>query len=100
MSSQWGSQKIASGIGVSWTHSLLFCFECVFNSVNNGHIKSILALCETNLDDSNDSANFSVTSYIHLIWKDSVTYMHVLAVYVKEKLPFAEDLSLENSTGW
>ena len=69
--------------------------------MNNGHIiKSILALCKTNLDYAIDSANFSVASYIHLMWKDSVTYMHVLAVYVKEKLLFAEDVSLENSTGW
>ena len=29
---------------------------------------------------------------------DSITHMHGLAVYVKERLPFARDLSLENST--
>ena len=29
---------------------------------------------------------------------DSVTYMHGLAVYLKEGLPFAWDLSLKNST--
>ena len=57
----------------------------------------ILALCETNLDDSFDSGNFSVTSYLPLIRKDSSTHMHGLAVYVKEGLPFAWDLSLENS---
>ena len=57
----------------------------------------ILALCETNLDDSIDSGNFSVTSYLPLIRKDSSTHMHGLAVYVKEGLPFAWDLSLENS---
>ena len=34
--------------------------------------------------------------YLPLIWKDSVTYMHGLAVYVKEGLPFAWNLSLEN----
>ena len=33
---------------------------------------------------------------LSLLWKDSVTHMHVLAVYVKEGLPFAQDLSLEN----
>ena len=32
-----------------------------------------------------------------LIWNDSSTHMHSLAVYVKEVLPFARDLSLENS---
>ena len=58
----------------------------------------ILALCETNLDDSIDSGNFSLRSYLPLIRKDSSTHMHGLAVYVKEGLPFARDLSLENSS--
>ena len=58
----------------------------------------ILALCETNLDDSIDSGNLSVRSYLPLIGKDSTTHMHGLAVYVKEGLPFAWELSLENST--
>ena len=57
----------------------------------------ILALCDTNLDDSIDSCNFSVRGYLPLIRKDSSTHMHGLAVYVKEGLPFARDLSLENS---
>ena len=57
----------------------------------------ILALCETNLDDSIDSGNFSVRGYLPLIRKDSSTHIHGLAVYVKEGLPFARDLSLENS---
>ena len=57
----------------------------------------ILALCETNLNDSIDSGNFSVRGYLPLIRKDSSTHMHGLAVYVKEGLPFAWDLSLENS---
>ena len=56
----------------------------------------ILALCETNLDDSIDSGNFSVRDYLPLIRKDSSTHMHGLAVYVKEGLPFAPDSSLEN----
>ena len=57
----------------------------------------ILALCGTNLDGSIDSSNFSVRDYLLLIRKDSSTHMHGLAVYVKEGLPFARDLSLENS---
>ena len=57
----------------------------------------ILALCETNLDDSVDSGNFSVRGYLPLIRKDSSTHMHGLAFYVKEGLPFAWDLSLETS---
>ena len=44
----------------------------------------ILALCESNLDDSIDSGNFSVRGYLLLILKDSITHMHGLAVYVKE----------------
>ena len=58
---------------------------------------AIVALCETNLDDSIDSGNFSVRGYLPLIRKDSSTHMHGLAVYVKEGLPFVQDLSLENS---
>ena len=59
--------------------------------------RDILALCETNLDDSIDSGNFSVRGYLPLIRKDSSTHMHGLTVYVKEVLPFAQYLSLENS---
>ena len=57
----------------------------------------ILALCETNLDDSIHSGNFSVRGYLPLIRKDSSTHMHGLAVHVKEGLPFARDLFLEKS---
>ena len=59
----------------------------------------ILALCEceSNLDDSVDSSSFLVRGYLPLIWKDAITHMHGLAFYAKEGLPFALDLSLENS---
>ena len=57
----------------------------------------ILALCDTNLDDLIDSGNFSVRGYLPLVRKDFSTHMHGLAVYVKEGLPFAPDLSPENS---
>ena len=57
----------------------------------------MLALCETNLDDSTDSGNLSVNGYRPLIQKDSNTHMHGLAVYAKEGLLFAWDLSLEKS---
>ena len=66
-------------------------------SFRESNFPDILALSETNLDDSIDTGNFSVRDYILLIWKDSSTHMHGLAVYVKEGLPFARDLSLENS---
>ena len=54
-------------------------------------------LSETNLDDSIDSCNFSVRGYLPLIRKDYSTHMHGLEIYVKDGLPFAWDLSLENS---
>ena len=44
--------------------------------------RDIVALCETNVDDSIDL---------------DITHMHGLEVYMKEGLPFALDLSLENS---
>ena len=68
--------------------------ECV--SFLESNCSDILALCDTNLDESNDSDNFSVRGYLFLIWKDSITHIHGLAVYLKEGLPFAQDLSLEN----
>ena len=58
----------------------------------------ILALCKTDLDYSIDSDNFFVRGYRPLIRKDSFTHMHGLAVYAKEGLLFAWDLSLENSS--
>ena len=58
----------------------------------------IITLCETNLDDSIDSGNFSVGGYLPLIRNDSSTHMHGFAIYVKEGLPFARDFPLENST--
>ena len=57
----------------------------------------VLALCETKLDDSIDSGNFSVKGYLPLIQKDYISYMHILAVFVIEGRPFTWDLSLENS---
>ena len=44
-----------------------------------------------------DAINFYVKGYLLLIRKDSATYMHGLAVCVKEGLPFKWGLSLENS---
>ena len=52
---------------------------------------AVLAVCETNLDDSIDSGNFSVMGYLPLIQKNSITYMHGLAVYLKEGLIFVWD---------
>ena len=60
----------------------------------------ILVLCEANQDESIDSGNFTVRGYLILIRKDSSTHMHGLAVYVKEGLSLAWDLSLQNSAGF
>ena len=49
------------------------------------------------MDDSVGSGDFSVRGYLPIIRKSSVTHVHVLAVYVKEGLPFVRDLYLENS---
>ena len=48
----------------------------------------ILALCETNLNDSIDSGNFFVRGYLPLIWKDSTTHMHGLLVYARKLCRF------------
>ena len=40
------------------------------------------------MDDSIDFGSFSVTGYLSLIRKDSVTHMDGLAVYLKEGLSF------------
>ena len=48
----------------------------------------VFALCETSLDDSIDSGNFSVRGYLPLIRKHSSIHMHGLPVYVKG-FPFA-----------
>ena len=64
-------------------------------SLNQTLLTSLLY--ETNLDESVDSGNFSVKGYLPLIRKDSSAHMHGLTVYVKEGLPFLQNLSLEKS---
>ena len=54
-------------------------------------------LNQKNLDDSIDSGNISVRSYLPLIQKDSSAHMHGLEVYVKEGIPFVWELSPEKS---
>ena len=53
-------------------------------SLLESNSSDILVLCETDLDESIDSGNFSVMGYLHVIWKDSITHIHGLAVYVKK----------------
>ena len=73
----------------------LNCVDC--ESFLEWNSPDILALCETNRDDSIDCDSLSVRGYLPLIWKDSSTHMHGLAVYVKEGLLLARDLSPEKS---
>ena len=87
-----------NSLKLSFTNILGLCsnfVEC--ESFFESNSPYIFALCETNLDDSNDSSNLSVRGYLPLIRKDSITHMHGLAVYVKEGLPFAQELSLGSS---
>ena len=74
--------------------SFEFCWLWTFLQSNS---PNILTLCERNLDDSIDSGNFPVRGYFPLIQKDSSIHMHGLAIYVKEGLSFAQNISLENS---
>ena len=69
--------------------------EC--ESFLESNFPDVLALGEINLDDSINSGNFAVRDYFPLMWKDSSPHMHGLTVYVKERLPFAWNLSLQNS---
>ena len=55
----------------------------------------ILALCETNLDESISSGSFFVPGYLPLIRLDSNTHMHGLGVFVKDNVPFARVPLLE-----
>ena len=85
----------------SFTHIWGLCSSFVeFESFLESNSADIFALCETNLDNSIDSGNFSMRDYLPLIRKDSVTHMHGLAVYVKEGLLFSHYVSLENSDSY
>ena len=71
----------------------------LIENLSLNHALLTFLLCETNLDDSIASGNFSVRGYLSLIHKDPSIHVHGLAVYVKEGLSFAQDLPLENSLG-
>ena len=90
--------KSHNSLKLSFTNVQGLCSSLVdCESFLKSNSPDILALCETILDDSIDSGNFSMRGYLPLIRKDSSTHMRGLAVYVKEGLPFALYLSLENS---
>ena len=96
--------KVFKPDNFEWHNSLKLSFMNIQSLCSNfvdsesfleSNTPDILALCETNLDDSIDTGNFSVRGYLPLIRKYSSTHMHHLAVDMKEGLPFAWDLSLE-----
>ena len=79
-----------NSLKLSFTNIRGLCSNFVeYKSFLESNSPDILALCESNLDDSIDSGNFSVRVYLPLIQKYSVTHVHGLAVYVKEGIPFA-----------
>ena len=93
-----GNFESHNSLKLSFTNIQGLCLNFVdCESFLESNSSDILALCRANLDDSIDSSNFSVRGYLPLIRKDSSTCMHGLAVCVKEGLPFAQDLSLDNS---
>ena len=69
--------------------------ECEFFVESNS--REIIALCETNLDNSNDSGNFSVRVYLALIQRVLLLICMILHfIWRKDRLPFARNLFLEN----
>ena len=87
-----------NSLKISFTNIWELCWNFVnCESFLESNSPDILAVCETNLDDSIDYGNFSVKGYLFLIWKHFTTHMHGLTVSVKEGLSFAWDLSLDNS---
>ena len=81
-----------NSLKLSFTNIQGLCLNFVdCESFLESNSPDILALCETILNNSLDSGNFSVRGYLPLIRKDSSTHMHGLAVYVKEGFPFAWD---------
>ena len=117
------SHKIISRIGTSWTCSLPSIFNLFltskgckpdnfephpsmkFSLVNIWGLCSNFVECESFLE-SNFSDILAVWDklwWVNWLWqflkmgKDFSIHMHSLLVYVKEGLPFSQDLSLENS---
>ena len=95
---KWDNFESQNSLILSFTDSQVLCSNFVdCESFLESDSPDILAVWQTNLDNSIDTGNFSLRGYLPLIWKDSVTHMHCLAVYVKEGIRFAQDLTLETS---
>ena len=90
--------ELHNSLKLSFTNIWEFCSNFVdYESFLQSNSPDILAVCEISLDGSIGSGNFSERDYLPSIRKDSTTHMHTVTVYVKDGLPFARDLSLENS---
>ena len=110
--------KITWRTGVSWTNSLPLRFWPISNTMKPRYYQKDVSQIFRIFLNINCSLHqtlltfllyvgktwmtqltgkFSVSGYLALIWKGYITQMHGLAVYVKKGLPFARDLSLENS---
>ena len=68
----------------------------IVNLSLNQSLLTFLLCVRKNLDDSIDSRDFSVRGYLPLIRNDSITHAWSCSL-CEEGLPFAQDLSLENS---
>ena len=71
-----------------------------YESFLESNSPDILHPCEANLDDSIDSGNFSVEGVSSFNQKRFYYAYAWFVVYVKEGLPFAGELSLENSADY
>ena len=78
----------------AWFNSLSFCWVKIFPWIK---LFWYFYFIWDKLWCSIGSNHFSVSGCLTLIWKDSVTHLHGLAVHVKEGLLFAQGSSLENS---
>ena len=85
------SQKV-SFMNIRGLHSNFADCESFLES----NFPDILALCETNLDDSIDSGNFSVRGYLTIIRKDSSTHMHGLRNHLRD-VPWEDVFKLSAS---
>ena len=63
-------------------HLFEFCWMESFRESNS---PNSLAPCETNVDDSFDSGNFSLRGNLVLIWKDSVTHIFIVLQFMWRK---------------
>ena len=58
--------------------------EC--ESFPESNSSSIITLCETNLNDSNDSGEYICEGYLPLIWKDFIAHVLGIGIYIYEEV--------------